>query len=452
MDTDSRSNRLRFPFHVRVLASIALVFVIFAAAFTAYRYKIESLAAKNKIDALLQGINRGVYASVSAGGGVADFVGLYEGSDTDGLYVRVIADSVRTVYGRTGDGKRICATTDFGDAVVESSLPYGFGIGDMLLSDSGFLWFLLALAVAVGVVGYMLSMNLGHSIDSLRLFVDRVDKGLPTDGIMSFPDDELGDISGRLVRLYDQLRQAKEDLESEQNILLQQEQEQIRIKRQLTQNINHELKTPVSSIHGYLETILRTPNLSFERLMTFVENSYKQTVRLSQLLSDVSTLTRLDDGGQMIEKEPLDLVEVICEVINDTAVAASERGFKVRTSLPDKIMMQGSHSMLLSVFRNLMDNALAYSGGRNIEISLVRRDEASVTMSFADDGLGVAPEHLSRIFERFYRVDKGRSRKLGGTGLGLSIVKNAVLLHGGTISAYQRDMGGLEFIFTLRIM
>ena len=132
---------------------------------------------------------------------------------------------------------------------------------------------------------------------------------------------------------------------------MQQEQEQIRIKRQLTQNINHELKTPVSSSHGYLETILRTPNLSFERLMTFEENSYKQTVRLSQLLSDVSTLTRLDDGGQMIEKEPLDLVEVICEVINDTAVAASERGFKVRTSLPDKIMMQVSHSMLLSVFR-----------------------------------------------------------------------------------------------------
>ncbi|UKI39989.1 MAG: ATP-binding protein [Alistipes putredinis] len=149
----------------------------------------------------------------------------------------------------------------------------------------------------------------------------------------------------------------------------------------------------------------------------------------------------MDDGGQMIEKEPLNLVDVISEVIGDTAVAASERGFRVTTSLPDKIMMQGSHSMLLSVFRNLMDNALAYSGGENIEISLVRRDENFVTMSLCRRRGGVALEHRPRIIERFYRVDKGRSRKLGGTGLGLAIVKNAVLLHGGTISAYLRDMG-----------
>ena len=335
---------------------------------------------------------------------------------------------------------------------VESGIPFSYGIGDMFLAGGYFWWFLAALAVAIGVVGYVFSMNPDRNMARLRLFADRADRGLPIDEDMSFPDDELGDISKHIVRLYTQLRQTKEDLESEQNILLQQEQEQIRIKRQLTQNINHELKTPVSSIQGYLETIIRNPGLSQAQLMTFVENSYKQTVRLSQLLSDVSTLTRLDDGGQMIEKEPLNLVDVISEVIGDTAVAASERGFRVTTSLPDKIMMQGSHSMLLSVFRNLMDNALAYSGGENIEISLVRRDENFVTMSFADDGVGVAPEHLSRIFERFYRVDKGRSRKLGGTGLGLAIVKNAVLLHGGTISAYLRDMGGLEFIFTLRVL
>ena len=432
--------------------ALVLMFVLCASVFAAYRYKSGCDACERNAETFLQGINRGVYASVAADGSIEDFLGLYYADDIKGLSVRVSCDSAEICYGEVLSQDCVSAFRQFGDVRVKSCMPFSYGIGDMFLAGGYFWWFLAALAVAIGVVGYVFSMNPDRNMARLRLFADRADKGLPIDEDMPFPDDELGDISKHIVRLYTQLRQTKEDLESEQNILLQQEQEQIRIKRQLTQNINHELKTPVSSIQGYLETIIRNPGLSQAQLMTFVENSYKQTVRLSQLLSDVSTLTRLDDGGQMIEKEPLNLVDVISEVIGDTAVAASERGFRVTTSLPDKIMMQGSHSMLLSVFRNLMDNALAYSGGENIEISLVRRDENFVTMSFADDGVGVAPEHLSRIFERFYRVDKGRSRKLGGTGLGLAIVKNAVLLHGGTISAYLRDMGGLEFIFTLRVL
>ena len=451
MDTDSKS-KTRTPFKVRVSGALVLMFVLCASVFAAYRYKSGRDACERNAETFLQGINRGVYASVAAGGSIEDFLGLYDADDIKGLSVRVSCDSAEICYGEAPSHDCVSAFRQFGDVRVESGIPFSYGIGDMFLAGGYFWWFLAALAVAIGVVGYVFSMNPDRNMARLRLFADRADKGLPIDEDMPFPDDELGDISKHIVRLYTQLRQTKEDLESEQNILLQQEQEQIRIKRQLTQNINHELKTPVSSIQGYLETIIRNPGLSQAQLMTFVENSYKQTVRLSQLLSDVSTLTRLDDGGQMIEKEPLNLVDVISEVIGDTAVAASERGFRVTTSLPDKIMMQGSHSMLLSVFRNLMDNALAYSGGENIEISLVRRDENFVTMSFADDGVGVAQEHLSRIFERFYRVDKGRSRKLGGTGLGLAIVKNAVLLHGGTISAYLRDMGGLEFIFTLRVL
>lgn len=451
MDTDSKS-KTRTPFKVRVSGALVLMFVLCASVFAAYRYKSGRDACERNAETFLQGINRGVYASVAADGSIEDFLGLYDADDIKGLSVRVSCDSAEICYGEVLSQDCVSAFRQFGDVRVKSCMPFSYGIGDMFLAGGYFWWFLAALAVAIGVVGYVFSMNPDRNMARLRLFADRADRGLPIDEDMPFPDDELGDISKHIVRLYTQLRQTKEDLESEQNILLQQEQEQIRIKRQLTQNINHELKTPVSSIQGYLETIIRNPGLSQAQLMTFVENSYKQTVRLSRLLSDVSTLTRLDDGGQMIEKEPLNLVDVISEVIGDTAVAASERGFRVTTSLPDKIMMQGSHSMLLSVFRNLMDNALAYSGGENIEISLVRRDENFVTMSFADDGVGVAPEHLSRIFERFYRVDKGRSRKLGGTGLGLAIVKNAVLLHGGTISAYLRDMGGLEFIFTLRVL
>ena len=126
------------------------------------------------------------------------------------------------------------------------------------------------------------------------------------------------------------------------------------------------------------------------------------------------------------------------------------RNITVINSLKKSIQVKGNYSLLYSIFRNLMDNAIAYAGSNiQININCFREDENFYYFSFADTGIGVSPEHLNRLFERFYRVDKGRSRKLGGTGLGLAIVKNAVIIHGGNISAKNNQGGGLEFVFTL---
>lgn len=468
---------------MRLMLALLLIFGIFISCFLIFQYRREADFKTQLLNSTLQDVNRGLYVAIGQGADIERFISSYDSLDMNGLRITVISDSGRIIYDSehelstmdnhsrrpevqsalaTGSGYTIYrhsestrqdyfySATRFGDTIIRSALPYSVSLREMLRADRHFIWFVAILTLVLSVIGFFLCMNTGRSIARLRLFASRIDNGQSTEDIASFPSDELGEIAAHIVQLYDRLRQAKEDLENEQNILLRQEQEQIRIKRQLTQNINHELKTPVSSIQGYLETILNNPGLTQKQILSFVDKSYRQTVRLSQLLSDVSTLTRLDEGQEMIEKEPLNLSEVINEAITDTSLAASERGFKVTASIPEKISMPGNHSMLLSIFRNLIDNALAYSGGRNIEISVVKQDRQSITMSFADDGVGVAPEHLNRIFERFYRVDKGRSRKLGGTGLGLSIVKNAVLLHGGSISAHLRDMGGLEFIFTLR--
>ena len=229
-----------------------------------------------------------------------------------------------------------------------------------------------------------------------------------------------------------------------------QEEEQIRLNRQLTQNIAHELKTPVSSIQGYLETIVNNENISREKMQTFLERCYAQSNRLSRLLRDISVLTRMDEAANMIDMEKVDISLLVGNIINEVALELEEKHITVVNSLKPKIQLRGNYSLLYSIFRNLMDNAIAYAGTDIcINISCFREDENFYYFSFADTGVGVSPEHLNRLFERFYRVDKGRSRKLGGTGLGLAIVKNSVIIHGGTISAKNNQGGGLEFVFTL---
>ncbi len=230
-----------------------------------------------------------------------------------------------------------------------------------------------------------------------------------------------------------------------------QEEEQARLKRQLTQNIAHELKTPVSSIQGYLETILSNPNIPKDTVRTFLERSYAQSNRLTTLLRDISVLTRMDEAPEMMEREAVNLSLVVDNIINEVALGLEEKCIRVINLMPQALMVNGNHSLLYSIFRNLMDNAIAYAG-TNIQITIncFREDDTFYYFSFSDSGVGVEEEHLTRLFERFYRVDKGRSRKLGGTGLGLAIVKNAVLFHGGTIFAKNAPNGGLVFVFTLQ--
>ncbi|MDO9634691.1 MAG: ATP-binding protein [Paludibacter sp.] len=234
------------------------------------------------------------------------------------------------------------------------------------------------------------------------------------------------------------------------NDITVQEQEN-RLKRHLTQNISHELKTPVSSILGYMESIVANPDLSKERQQFFIERSFQQAQRLTALLQDISTLNKIEETENLFEKESIDIAQIVNDVCNDVHLQLEAKRFTIVNQLPEVLKIYGNRSLIYSIFRNLTDNALAYAGeGIRLEISCYREDEQFYYFSFSDDGVGVQEEHLQRIFERFYRVDKGRSRKMGGTGLGLAIVKNAVIYHGGTITVKNVSPGGLNFIFSLR--
>lgn len=238
------------------------------------------------------------------------------------------------------------------------------------------------------------------------------------------------------MSMYDKLRDSEED--------------KTRLKRQLTQNVAHELKTPVSSIQGYLETIVSSPDMDNETKDQFLQRCYAQSRRLSTLLADISTLNKLDDAPHGFEFENVSVPELLQTIQKDVSMQMEASHVTFRALIEPDVTVNGNPSLLYSIFRNLTDNSIAYGGdGVTITVQLVGEDPGFYTFSFSDNGPGVAPEHIPHLFERFYRVDKGRSRKMGGTGLGLAIVKNAVLLHRGSISVRVGAAGGLEFIFTL---
>lgn len=303
------------------------------------------------------------------------------------------------------------SATRFGNYIVRSALPYDTQLRKSLASDRHYLYAaILITLVLLGLFLYM-TRRLNHS--------------------------------------------ENDKLELETRLRL--EQEFNNYKRELSNNIAHELKTPVASIQGYLETILdarQNGSISEEQLSRFLERSYSQSQRLNALVQDISTLNHMTET-RVVEKTPVDVSKLVRDILDEVALKLELQQMKVCNELPQHLVLEGNHSMIYSIFRNLIDNTIAYAGqGSKIRIQLSGspikgKAETTYAFTFADNGPGIPEEHLARIYERFYRVDKGRSRKLGGTGLGLAIVKNAVLMHGGSITAKNLAKGGLKFDFTL---
>ncbi len=236
----------------------------------------------------------------------------------------------------------------------------------------------------------------------------------------------------------------------DKRISQEQAEKENKMRRELTQNIAHELNTPVASILGYTETILDTPDMDEDTRRLFTVRTHAQATRLKVLLQDISTLNRMDYARDVLAMERVDVSKLFSDLEIETSLALERRQMTLRNYLPQNIIVHGNPSLLYSIFRNLMDNAINYAGeGAVIEVSA--QENANFWLfTFADNGMGIEEVHLSRIFERFYRVDKGRSRSLGGTGLGLAIVKNAVMLHGGKVTVQSSVGKGTTFSFSIR--
>ncbi|MBR1550584.1 MAG: hypothetical protein IJ634_08115 [Bacteroidales bacterium] len=254
----------------------------------------------------------------------------------------------------------------------------------------------------------------------------------------------------RLMRKNVRLRQMADEANRLRREASEAEQRNRQLKQEMTSNIAHELKTPVSSIRGYLEILLGDKPVDDERRRHYLDRCYRQTLRLSDLIQDVSVINKLEESADLFPRTEVDAREVAVEAVDDLSDKAAAAGIALRNDLP-AMPMQGNRELLYCVFRNLVENSIAYAGqGVKIVLETYKESPDHYFIHYYDTGKGVADEYLSRLFDRFLRIDEGRSRQNGGTGLGLSIVKHAVLFHGGEIYAKNRPQGGLEFFFSLK--
>ena len=221
-------------------------------------------------------------------------------------------------------------------------------------------------------------------------------------------------------------------------------------RQEFVANVSHELRTPLSLIKGFVETLLEGAKSEPELATRFLKTIEKHTDRLTYLIEDLLTISRLESGQIVMNLQQVELAEEVRRVIEDLHVRAAEKKTIVQNLLPIGLRARADADRLQQVLFNLVENAIKY--GKNegkVTIGGQRRPDGKVELWVQDDGPGIPPESRERVFERFYRVDRARSRETGGTGLGLAIVKHIVQGHGGEVCVKSELGSGSTFFFTL---
>lgn len=335
-----------------------------------------------------------------------------------------------------------------GKITVKTGMPYNFSINRAISTDVH--WWLLALiSLMAAVIVYFSTRLFSRNIFLLRKFAVQASRREPIDDITNFPNDELGEIAQEIMNIYKSLIKAIEEIDKEHQHVIQAIEEKEAFKRRVTNNINHEIKTPLSIISGYVETILNTPNMDEATRNKFMKRTLENVDRLKSLLSDISTIAKLEECSASIAVSEVNIYDIVLRIGEDLKFTNFAPNMKFSYNIPPGCNVRGDKELLNSVLLNLMRNSILHSNGTEMTFRLIDETENSYVFSYADNGIGVNPEQLEHLFERFYRTDSGRSRKKGGVGLGLSIVKSAIETLGGQISVSNRKTGGLEFIFSL---
>lgn len=337
------------------------------------------------------------------------------------------------------------------DSVLEvlTVLPLDQDISQASIPSSSFWWIMMVVAAAVTVLAWFSTRYFGRNIRNLRTVAERAATDPSFIPAMNYPHDELGDITRQIIHIYNERSQAMQKQRREHAVAMHAIEEKARSKRQLTNNINHELRTPIGVIKGYLDTILDNPDMDEDSRNHFLRKAQEHVNRLVNLIADVSAITRLEEGGELISTEELDFHDIAYTIASDFEESGVLGQMSFDFDVPLDCKVNGNYNLLSGMIINLAKNSGAYSKGTKCELVMTDEDDKFYVFEFRDNGIGVGEEHIPHLFERFYRIDSGRSRKAGGTGLGLPIVQNTVIAHGGTIEVFNRPTGGLCFRFSL---
>ncbi len=459
--------RRRINYKWRLFFPLVSLLWLTIAAMVAIQYDREKAYRNDISRQQLEFINKRVVSAYEHGIDIAPFLGFVENYFDQSVYeaVRVSVYDLSTNKLISSIGEPIKMNKTDADRrpnffyahqtskdsklAVYTAMPYTVSLIEALAPD-GTMWIIIIIfALITSAIAFISASYLSKNVNLLHKFAKQAATETSLDANYRFPRDELGEVSQQIVDLFNSKVKAVEEREKEQQKALEAIKEKSRIKRELTNNINHELKTPVGIIKGYIDTIADDPEMPNNTRNHFITKTQDQVNRLCNLLNDISTITRLSDGNAEIVIEPVNFYKLVANLANEVKESGLIKEMKFSFGLPSKCFVNGNSSLLNSSILNLIKNAVAYSRGTEMRLELIEENDKFYTFAFYDNGLGVDDEHLPYLFDRFYRIDTGRSRKVGGTGLGLPIVKNTIRTFGGKITVSNRPQGGLEFRFSL---
>lgn len=335
-------------------------------------------------------------------------------------------------YSNTLKAEYLYLASRYPNLYIRTALEYKTAVLPELAKENRYMaLIILGLLAAVTAIVFM-ARRINKPVAALKEFIDAYHKGELEKREIKFPKDELGDVGEKIMKAFAHMEESK------------------RYKQELTHNVAHELKTPVAGIRGYLETMIDQESMDPEQRLFFLERAYAQTLRLAAIIEDISILNKMEESPKNFHTEVVNIKRCVNEIREDLSFKLEERGIDMEIIIDEKLKIKGSYMLIYSLFKNLLDNSLDH-GGENIAIRVEHTgtSDGKAYFKYCDNGKGVPHGQLDRIFERFYRVEKGRSRRSGGSGLGLSIVKNAVIMHNGEIKAENLPGGGLLFSFSL---